>query len=83
MGGLMGMFSSLQQSGGMGELLNTSLGDTLEEGLAEPTVYSTILKSFSGSDILTCFTSKNFEFLDRKYDIVRQNFLNAIGIAGS
>jgi hypothetical protein len=29
MGGLMGMFSSLQQSGGMGELLNTSLGETL------------------------------------------------------
>lgn len=29
MGGLMGIFSSLQQSGGMGELLNTSLGETL------------------------------------------------------
>jgi hypothetical protein len=46
-------------------------------------VYSTILKSFTGSDILTCFTSKNFEFLDRKYDLVRSNFLNAISIAGS
>jgi hypothetical protein len=34
MGGLMGVFSSLQQSGGMGELLSTSLGDTLEEGLS-------------------------------------------------
>ncbi len=79
----MGMFSSLQQSGGMGELLNTSLGDTLEEGLTEPSVYSTILKSFSGSDILSCFTSKNFEFLDRKYDMVRQNFFNAIAIAGN
>jgi hypothetical protein len=83
MGGLMGIFSSLQQSGGMGELLNTSLGETLEEGLSSPTVYSTILKSFTGSDILTCFTSKNFEFLDRKYDLVRSNFLNAISIAGS
>ena len=30
MGGLMGIFNSLQQSGGMGELMNMSLGDTLE-----------------------------------------------------
>lgn len=32
MGGLMGIFNSLQQSGGMGELMNMSLGETLEEG---------------------------------------------------
>lgn len=30
MGGLMGIFNSLQQSGGMGELMNMSLGETLE-----------------------------------------------------
>lgn len=77
------IFSQIQESGGVGEIMSMSLGQTIEEGTGAPTIYSSILRSFTGSDILSCFTSKNFDFLDTKYDNVRENFLHAISIAGS
>ena len=33
--------------------------------------------------MISCFTTKNLDFLDRKYDEMREDFLQAIALAGS
>jgi hypothetical protein len=68
MGGInmMSIFNNLQQSGGMGALLGMSLGSMLEEEGQPTTVYSAILTPIAGSEILACFTQKDFSFISRK-----------------
>lgn len=70
------------QSGGVGDLLGMSLGDMLEED-APPSVYSNLLRPMTGSELMGCFTTKNFSFLNAKKAQFKESLLKAVGIVGS
>lgn len=61
----MQLFNSVQQNGGIGDLLTMSLGDMVDEGEMDP-IYRDVFKVISGSEIITMFTRKNFSFLTTK-----------------
>lgn len=67
----------------MGALLGMSLGSMLEESGQPTTIYSAILNPVAGSDLLTCFTQKDFSFIGRKREQFREATLKAISVAGS
>jgi hypothetical protein len=80
---MMSIFNNLQQSGGMGAILGMSLGSMLEEEGNPTTVYSAILRPITGTEIMACFTQKDFSFFTRKRQQFREATLQAISIAGS